>query len=165
MKESVPVWMKLGWNEKFDFNKLTKIPAGVDGLVAAVVLLPLLEPLNRFDHWPSWAVYTAHPAVVRVYVDEDRLDLLTESARAHVGPPNPFSRWRLVSIERWSLETLAVPIYPQDRFQLGVAIALTAQEERDRGAIQQQTGEQQTHAYHRNRARKSSLTHSTVPTR
>jgi hypothetical protein len=105
----------------------------VDGLVAAVVLLPLLEPLNRFDHWPSWAVYTAHPAVVRVYVDEDRLDLLTESARAHVGPPNPFSRWRLVSIERWSLETLAVPIYPQDRFQLGVAIALTEADKMEAG--------------------------------
>jgi len=97
----------------------------VDGLVAAVVLLPLLEPLDRFDHWPSWAVYTAHPAVVRVYVDEQHRDGLTESVHAHVGPHNPFSRWRPVSIERWSLDALDVPIYPQDRFQLGVAIALT----------------------------------------
>ena len=105
----------------------------VDVLVAAVVLLPLLEPLDRFDHWPSWAVYTAHPAVVRVYVHEQHLDDLTESARAHVGPHNPFSRWRPVHIERWSLETLAVPTYPQDRFQLGVAIALSKADGLDDG--------------------------------
>jgi hypothetical protein len=97
----------------------------VDVLVVAVVLLPLLEPLGRFDHWPSWAVYAAHPAVVRVSIDKRQLDNLPDSARAHLGPNNPFCRWRPVHIDRWSLDALAVPIYPQDRFQLGVAIALT----------------------------------------
>jgi hypothetical protein len=105
----------------------------VDVLTAVVVLLPFLEPWDRFDHWPSWAVYTAHPAVVRVYVDGQQLNNLPESARAFVGPENPLSRWRTVYIERWSLDALAVPIYPQDRFQLGVAIALSEADGMDDG--------------------------------
>ena len=34
------------------------------------------------------------------------------------------SAWRELRIDRWSLEAVGAPIYPQDRFQVGVALAI-----------------------------------------
>jgi len=50
-----------------------------------------------------------------------------------VTSPQPLSRWCRVRADHWSLAELGVPIYPQARFQLGVAIAVGRILESDTG--------------------------------
>ncbi len=103
----------------------------VGGLVVAVIVLPLLEPFGWFDHWPAWAVYASRPERVTVFIDRTARSRLPESLQKHVEPPRPLDDWCEVRLDRWSLEALAVPLYPQDRFQIGVAIDLAHRYELD----------------------------------
>ncbi|MCA9068562.1 MAG: hypothetical protein KDA84_06550 [Planctomycetaceae bacterium] len=104
-------------------------------LVAIIGLLPFLEPFGLFDHWPAWAVYASRPERTLVYVAEDRLPDLPPEVREFLSegetPPDEAERflagkpaWRRLRIDRWSLAATKAPAYPQDRFQLGVALAL-----------------------------------------
>jgi hypothetical protein len=101
----------------------------------AVVLLPFLEPIGFYDHWPAWAVYASRPERTRGYISENRLPELPVELKLYLTEneksPDEAERflagkapWRRLRIDRWSLETLRVPLYPQDRFQLGVALSL-----------------------------------------
>jgi hypothetical protein len=105
------------------------------GFVAVVTLLPFLEPFGWYDHWPAWAVYASRPERVRVYVVENRVADLPAEIQKFVSDDDPpadaverffagKSALKRLRIDQWSLETLAVPIYPEDRFQIGVALAL-----------------------------------------
>jgi hypothetical protein len=94
------------------------------GVVAAVVL-PLLAPTTWFDLWPAWGLYAPCAERVTLLVHRrgleqlsDELQLLTES------PQDPLDPWLALRLDRWSLESLGAPIYPQNRFQLGVAEAV-----------------------------------------
>lgn len=100
-----------------------------EAIIVAAVLLPLLEPFGLFDHWPAWALYASRPERVHVYVTEDARDRLPEEIRKHVAEPRPFERWLRVGLERWSLEALSAPLYPQGRFQIGTALALAERHE------------------------------------
>jgi len=91
------------------------------GLVFFVLLLPLLEPLQRFDHWPSWAVYAPRSSRVRLQIHRSVKQQLPESLLACLEKTDENGQWLLVRLDRWSLDTLAVPVYPQSRFQLGAA--------------------------------------------
>ncbi len=105
------------------------------GFVAAVVLLPFLEPFGLYDHWPAWAVYASRPERTRVYVADNRVPDLSPELKTFVGKKKSDkeamarwlagkSAWREVRIDRWSLAAVGAPIYPQDRFQVGVALAI-----------------------------------------
>lgn len=93
-------------------------------IAAAAILLPLLEPWSRFDHWPAWAVYASRPERVAVLIDADAAGRLPPELQTLLAPPRWADGRRRVRIDEWSLATLDVPIYPQDRFRLGVALAL-----------------------------------------
>jgi hypothetical protein len=103
-------------------------------LTALVVFLPFLEPFGLYDHWPAWAVYASRPERTRVYISEDRIAEMPLELRGVVSDePGPEAAerflagkpaWRRVRIDRWSLDVLHAPIYPQDRFQVGVALWL-----------------------------------------
>ncbi len=91
------------------------------GTVLAAMTWPVLEPLGYCDHWLAWAVYSSRAETVHISTFD------TEIAAA----PN----WELLSlgeqldlktlrIGEWSLATLGVPVYPNERFQLGVASAV-----------------------------------------
>jgi hypothetical protein len=120
----------------------------VQMVVIAAILLPMLERLPRgevygyWDHWLSWSLYSPHTSRVEVQVHESALATLPDimSQYSHVGEED--DGWFTVQIDRWSLAELAVPVYPQARFQLGLAhqIALQLDFEKDgrlnrRGAI------------------------------
>jgi hypothetical protein len=101
----------------------------------AAWLFPLMEPFGGYDHWLSWGLYSprnsrvtlhVHQTVVPAAGDNDVLDYL--SAVDEEG-------WRRVEIERWSLDVLHVPIYPQDRFQWGVVFAVVDELELERFRI------------------------------
>ncbi|MEX2113147.1 MAG: hypothetical protein WD845_08175 [Pirellulales bacterium] len=102
-----------------------RLPWRVRGLVAAVVLLPLLAPIGWFDMWPSWGLYAASSERVVLLVHRSQLDALPDSLAPFVETPQESDDpWLRVRLDRWALAALGAPIYPQCRFQLGAAQAL-----------------------------------------
>ena len=98
----------------------------ISGLVAKTVLvvallLPLLERTGCWDHWLSWSLYAPHTSRVEIEVHEITIEALPASIRLFVATGDDDNRWHRVLIDRWSLEITGVPIYPQARFELGVA--------------------------------------------
>ncbi|MCA9004758.1 MAG: hypothetical protein KDA70_05745 [Planctomycetaceae bacterium] len=93
-------------------------------LVWFVLLAPLLEPTGYFDHWPSWGLYASHHDRVVLLIDEEAKWELPPDLQPFIDAPQPLSSWCRMRVERWSLADLGAPLYPQARFQLGVAIAV-----------------------------------------
>ena len=96
-------------------------------LLAIPLLAPLGEPFGLWDHWPSWAVYAARPERVTVFVHEDEVARIPAELQQYLLPPEPLDVWQPFHIDRWSLEATHTPIYPEARFQVGVALALADQ--------------------------------------
>ena len=100
-------------------------------LIGSAVLLPLLEPVGWFDHWPAWGLYAPRNGRCTLYFDDEAIDELpgwwnwelVDTLDEELG----WSPGLEVPLSRESLRRLHVPIYPQDRFQLGVALALARQ--------------------------------------
>ncbi len=124
-----------GWAGELKIGE--RIPAGasrqplfegarwaIRGLVLFVLLFPLTEPLGICDVWPGWAVYATGPARARVFVAAADGGKLPEVARPYLQPPRYEDDLCLLRIDRWSLEACGAPLYPQNRFRLGVALAL-----------------------------------------
>ena len=92
--------------------------------VITAILWPSLESFGFCDHWPAWAVYAAKPERVTVSLHSDELSKLPENLKQYVGQQRVIDDSHPLRIDRWSLDALYVPIYPQDRFQVGVALSL-----------------------------------------
>lgn len=92
-------------------------------VVLAGVTLPALEPFGLLDHWPGWAVYS--PSAERI-----NATLFNWNERPPEELKDYFAVWRGDSfssgsrLDLWSLDALSVPLYPQNRFSTGVAIAV-----------------------------------------
>ncbi len=114
----------LHWRERFGF-----------GVIVAAMILPTTERSGFWDHWPSWALYAPHSSRVKIEVTAAAVKKLPESLRPLVAEPmldeNQIAVWRDVPIGVWSLATLDTPIYPQARFQLGVAERIAADVDSD----------------------------------
>ncbi len=85
------------------------------GTILAAMTWPVLEPLGYCDHWLAWAVYSARAETVYIndhFIYRARLPYYRSTALMEPG------------LADWSLNMLRVPIYPNERFQLGVASAL-----------------------------------------
>jgi hypothetical protein len=103
------------------------------GVIAAAMALPVLESFGYCDHWLAWAVYSARSDSVSCNTaipdfDSDdtnwpttlRPEVIQCMSRFELTrPPEPG-----ISFGNWSLNELDAPIYPQARFQVGVALAL-----------------------------------------
>ncbi|UUO06724.1 hypothetical protein M4951_00060 [Blastopirellula sp. J2-11] len=107
----------------------TPVPAPPDkrraiGIVTTlfVVFFPLLEPLGYCDAWPGWALYASHVSRADLYIDAAAAEALPERLQPFLHE----SKWGPYRLDaaQWSLHALNVPIYPDDRFQTGVAIAV-----------------------------------------
>lgn len=92
-------------------------------ILAAAVTLPILEPWGWFDAWPSWSVYAPATARATVLIHGGAAARLPEQVTSQLQPQDG-SPWRTLDLNRWSLETLDVPVYPQLRFQVAVALAV-----------------------------------------
>ena len=91
-------------------------------MIGAAIVLPFLEPTSWWDMWPSWGLYAA--SAQRVTLEVHRLQ--QEQLSGPIGdwlevPENPSDPWLTVRLDRWALDVLGAPIYPQSRVQLGVA--------------------------------------------
>ncbi|WP_166829932.1 MauE/DoxX family redox-associated membrane protein [Thalassoroseus pseudoceratinae] len=96
--------------------------------IVTALVLPLTSLRGWFDEWPSWAVYTGRAEQVRVEIREDVRESIPKDlpiSDASTGDTLDFQPWRSVNLGRWSLETLETPIYPQSRFRLAVAAAIS----------------------------------------
>lgn len=105
----------------------------VEGLILVAMIAPLGERLGVVDHWLGWALYAPHSSRVRIEVAAGAVPRLPSVVQPFVEAGDEFELiWREVRIDRWSLATLGAPVYPQQRFQLGVARALADKiDERD----------------------------------
>jgi hypothetical protein len=93
-------------------------------VVAAALIWPATESLGYCDHWPAWALYASKPERVSVYVHETELSKLPDNLRIYLPAQTVIDDWHPFRIDRWSLVAAYVPIYPQDRFQVGIALGL-----------------------------------------
>ncbi len=106
-------------------SKVKRLISAVAVCVFSVaMLLPISERFGLYDHWPSWALYAPHSSRVRVEVATPALKKLPEELRSRATPGNN-TLWHSLALNAWSLDTLSTPIYPQARFQTGVARSLT----------------------------------------
>jgi hypothetical protein len=96
-------------------------------LIWAVVLLPFLVSITWFDMWPSWGLYASSAERVQLLVHRREAEQLPGELQPFLEPtPGGEDSWLVVRLDRWSLESLAAPVYPQNRYQLGVAEAVIA---------------------------------------
>jgi hypothetical protein len=103
-------------------------------VLALAMLMPLAERHGYWDHWPSWALYAPHTSRSKVWVAETAVDRLPSRLRELIeGAPSDMMQGREVPLDKWSLSALNVPIYPQSRFQLGIARYLAEQVEASHG--------------------------------
>jgi hypothetical protein len=100
----------------------------------AILLLPLLETVGLLDHWPAWQLYAPRNSRVALHiVGTESIEHLPTPVRKYItGDEN--SLYRYVDLDAWSLDCLKVPIYPQDRFQVGVAMDFLQRSGLQRGA-------------------------------
>ena len=87
-----------------------------------VLMFPLTEPFGICDHWLAWQVYAPR----------------TSRARIQKVVKNS-SMWNHIGI--WSESALQVPVYPQARFQLAVAMAAQGKFPRAAGRPVEVSGE------------------------
>ncbi len=94
-------------------------------LVALVIVMPSTERFGIWDYWPSWALYAPHSSRVVVEVAAPSVHRLPVELVALTNRPateaDEMPVWVSIPLDAWSLQSLHTPIYPQSRFQLGVA--------------------------------------------
>lgn len=96
-------------------------------VIGLALVLPCGERFPRgksygyWDHWLSWSLYSPHTSRAEVQVHRTALASLPASVTRFARDTPDDDGWVTLQIERWSLAELGVPIYPQARFQLGVA--------------------------------------------
>ena len=96
----------------------------VAAFVLAAMFLPTLERAGWWDHWLSWALYAPHSSRVEIEIAETVTDRLPPDVIPLLRESEGQAVWVSVPLQQWSLDSLGVPVYPQDRFQAGVAVFL-----------------------------------------
>lgn len=101
-------------------------PVRVTVATGFLFLWPTLALVGITDNWTGWQLYSPRPEVLQVQVHADSVTQLPDGLIPHVSEPLPLQDWCNVRLDRWSLQTVGVPLYPQARFQLAVAVAATS---------------------------------------
>ena len=104
-------------------------PPAMAGVVTwaflAAAILPFGERWGLWDAWPSFALYASHVERVDVWIHEDDADQIPPEIRSHLGPADR-GPWRRLDLTGWSRTVRGVPVYPQARAGLGLALAIAA---------------------------------------
>lgn len=95
--------------------------------VAMLALWPLLEPWGYIDHWLAWGLYSPRNSRATLFLSAGA-DVPGDLAGYLKPARNGYQEFDL---GQWSIDTLSVPIYPQDRFQIGVSLAVIDRLERN----------------------------------
>lgn len=97
-------------------------PVAVLALGFALVF-PLSEPFGVCDHWLAWELYAPRTSRAKVYLASYSRDQLPEAIQDYLQPSDR-PGWELLDLAEWSLTSRRAPLYPEDRFQLGLAMSL-----------------------------------------
>jgi hypothetical protein len=92
--------------------------------IVLAILLPWTQSLGLWDSWLSWGLYSTRASKVEIFLPRDSVEQLPPSMRTFCVDADPESFWVRLAMDRWSLETLQAPLYPHERFQLGVGLAV-----------------------------------------
>ncbi len=95
-------------------------------LFVLALVMPLTERWGYWDHWLSWALYAPHTSRAVIEIHQTSLESLPQEMNSFLQEEDG-DGWYRLDQNRWSLEVLGVPIYPQARFQLAVAARIAEQ--------------------------------------
>jgi len=104
----------------------------VNGVVLVALLAPLAERRGYWDHWTSWALYSPHNSRVDLEVHRSAVERLPEAYRDYLRGDGDVDAWRELDVERLSLDTRRVPLYPQARYQTQLALSIADEYQLDR---------------------------------
>lgn len=100
-------------------------------LTLLVVVLPWSERRDRtndgawhWDHWLSWSLYSPHTSRFYFEVHRSRLSDVAPELRAAIDVDPDGDGWHAIDMGKWSLDLRGVPVLPQARYQLLLAIKL-----------------------------------------
>jgi hypothetical protein len=112
----------VGRSREPSFATFLKWPVRVAVLLA--LLAPLTERFGYWDHWTSWALYSPHNSRVEIQIHGSGLENLPMQIQGFVAKDVDQGRWGNLDFQQWSLRQRRVPIYPQARYQLALALQL-----------------------------------------
>lgn len=95
-------------------------------LVGWAVIWPCFEPLGFCDVWPAWGLYADHGERLVITVTESGVVKLAPKWRPYLGKPESrFSEGaddRIVRVDSAALQIVHAPVYPANRFLIGIAL-------------------------------------------
>ena len=100
-------------------------PFCMTGATAFCFVWPTLALFGITDNWTGWQLYSPRPETLRIQIHADAVPELCSSVKPYVEEPAPLQDWCTVRVDHWSLQRAGVPLYPQARFQLAIAVAVT----------------------------------------
>jgi hypothetical protein len=93
-------------------------------VVTAALVAPLAERSGYWDHWTSWALYSPHNSRADIQVHQSAIKELPIELHAFLTGDPDGDRWIDLDVDQWSLRQRLVPVYPQARYQLALALDL-----------------------------------------
>jgi hypothetical protein len=103
------------------------LPAAALYVVVVALVWPAVEAWQYCDHWPAWSVYAPRVERTSMFVHLGEEQQLPAALRGFLEPSSDDANWLRLRLDRWSLEMLDAPLYPQNRFQIAVAEAVARQ--------------------------------------
>ncbi|TWU56864.1 hypothetical protein Poly51_27820 [Rubripirellula tenax] len=102
----------------------TPLPMATAMVLALMLIAPIGERWGLWDHWLSWSLYSPHTSRVDMQVHASAIAKLDETTAGYFDADDDGDGWSSFAMSRWSLEQRLVPVYPQARYQLAMAIAM-----------------------------------------
>lgn len=100
-------------------------------ILGLALALPLSERRDQvgdaalhWDHWLSWSLYSPHNSRFNLEVHRSLVSEFPESWRGAVREDIDADGWHPLDLGQLSLDVRGVPIVPQARYQLGLAVAI-----------------------------------------
>lgn len=100
-------------------------------LLGSALALPLSERRDHiddaslhWDHWLSWALYSPHNSRFHFEVHRSLCSEFPESWGGAVGDDIDADGWHQIDLGQLALEIRGVPMVPQARYQIGLALAI-----------------------------------------
>ena len=91
-------------------------------VLAFSMLAPLTERFGKWDHWLSWSLYAAHTSSANLQIRDSAVQFLPKDLQKYWLPLAHSSGWNQLNLSAWSLAVRKVPILPQSRYQLALAV-------------------------------------------
>jgi len=92
--------------------------------ILLAVLMPLLAPWGYCDSWLAWGLYSTRAPRTELFIAAEAIRQLPDDLQPFCYVVGQDQIWARVAKTNWSLETLHVPIYPHERFDLAIDLAL-----------------------------------------